>query len=114
MAAAKKRGEWGDYAGGPAPGLGLAAVPWVAEKRIAALCVDTWGMEVLPNETPDVYQPLHIVFIAHMGLWIGEIYDLDKLAEACAEEGRYEFLFAASPLPVTGAVGSPVNPVVVL
>ena len=114
MAQVRDRGGWADYAGGSAPGLGLESASWVAEREIAALATDTWGMEVLPNETPDVLQPLHIVFIVHMGLWVGEIFDLEAIATACREEGRYEFLFAGPPLPFTRAVGSPLSPLAVL
>ena len=106
-------GSWGSYAGGSAPGLALDAAPWVVEREIAALATDTWGMEVLPNETPDVFQPLHIILIVHAGLLVGEIFDLEALAEDCAADGRYEFLFSAPPLPITGAVGSPVNPLAI-
>ena len=113
MARARDAGSWGDYAGGPAPGLGLQSVDWIAEHEVAAVATDTWGMEVLPNETPDVFQPLHIIFIVHMGLWIGEIYDLDPLAADCATDGIYEFLFCGPPLPFSRAVGSPVNPIAV-
>ena len=108
-----RRGNWGDYAGGPAPGLGLDAVPWVADHEIAGLATDTWGMEVLPNETPDVFQPLHCVFIVAMGLYVGEIFDLDELAADCAADGRYTFFFCAPPLVISRAVGSPVNPIAI-
>lgn len=114
LAQVRDQGAWGDYAGGKAPGLGLAAVPWVADKQIAALATDTWGMEVRPNETPDVFQPLHIVFIVFMGLWVGEIFDLEAISEVCARDGRYEFLFCGPPLPITRAVGSPLSPLAVL
>ncbi len=40
-------------------------------------------------------------------------YDLDALADDCAADGRYEFMLAASPLPITGAVGSPVGAVAI-
>jgi hypothetical protein len=110
MAKVREAGDWGGYAGGSAAGLGLASIEWVAGREIAALATDTWGMEVLPNETPDVFQPLHIVFIVHMGLWIGEIYDMEALAADCAADGVYEFLFCGPPLPFTRAVGSPLNP----
>jgi hypothetical protein len=113
MAAARASGSWGDYAGGDAPGLGLASVDWIGERDIAALAADTWGLEVRPNETPDVFQPLHIVLIVHMGLWLGEIFDLDSLAEDCAEDGVYEFMFCGPPLPFTRAVGSPLNPMAI-
>jgi hypothetical protein len=32
-----------------------------------------------------------------MGLWVGEIFDLEPLAHACAEEGRWEFMFSGPP-----------------
>ena len=32
------------------------------------------------------------------------------LAEDCARDHVYEFMFVAPPIPITGAVGSPVNP----
>lgn len=113
MARARDAGGWGGYAGGPAAGLGLQSVGWIADREVAAVATDTWGMEVLPNETPDVFQPLHIVFIVHMGLWVGEIYDLDPLATDCAGDGVYEFFFCGPPLPFSRAVGSPVNPIAV-
>jgi kynurenine formamidase len=109
----ERRGKWGDYAGGPAPGLGFASVPWVAEREIAGVATDTWGMEVLPNETPDVFQPLHCIFIVAMGLYIGEIFDLEELASDCAADGQYDFFFCAPPLPISRGVGSPVNPMAI-
>ncbi len=113
MTAARAAGSWGDYAGGPAPGMGLESVDWVGSRDIAALAADTWGLEVRPNETPDVFQPLHIVFIVHMGLWLGEIFDLDPLADDCSADGVYEFMFCGPPLPFTRAVGSPLNPMAI-
>ena len=67
-----------------------------------------------PNEF-DVpsFQPLHQVVIPNMGLTVGELWDLDELAEVCAEQGRYEFLLSAPSLKITGAVGSPINPVAI-
>lgn len=113
MAAARAAGTWGDYAGGDAPGLGLDSVEWIGDRDMAALAADTWGLEVRPNETPDVFQPMHLILIAHMGLWLGEIFDLDPLAEDCADDGVYEFMFCGPPLPFTRAVGSPLNPMAV-
>jgi hypothetical protein len=48
-----------------------------------------------------------------MGLTQGQNFDLEELAAACAEDGRYAFLLEASPLPFVHALGSPVNPVAV-
>jgi kynurenine formamidase len=110
IAQVRSRGSWGDYSGGSAPGLSLACAPWICEKQIAGYATDTWGTEVLPNDTSDVFQPLHIVLIVHAGVLVGEIFDLEELAADCTKDGVYEFMFVAPPLPITGAVGSPVNP----
>ena len=40
------KGEWGTYAGGPAPGLAFETCAWIFEKEIATICSDTWGIEV--------------------------------------------------------------------
>jgi len=113
IASCRAAGSWGSYAAGAAPGLALDAAPWLVDREVAAVATDTWGMEVLPNETEDVFQPLHIILIVHAGMLIGEILDLEALAEDCAEDGRYEFLMSAAPLPITGGVGSPVNPLAI-
>ncbi|OLC15085.1 MAG: cyclase [Candidatus Rokubacteria bacterium 13_1_40CM_69_27] len=110
MAMCRARGGWGDYAGGDAPGLSFQTAEWLHAKQVAALATDTWGMEVRPNEIPNTYQPLHQILIPHMGMLVGEIFDLDALAADCAQDRVWEFLFVAPPLPITGAVGTPVNP----
>ncbi|SHN46741.1 Putative cyclase [Cryptosporangium aurantiacum] len=109
-----RRGEgWGTYAGGPAPGLSFETLGWLHGTEIAAVATDTWGVEVRPNEWPDAMQPLHQVALPHIGLLLGEMWDLDALAADCAADGVHEFFLAAQPLPFTRAVGSPVNPVAV-
>ena len=113
LAMCRARGSWGDYAGGDAPGLSFQTAGWVHERQLAAVATDTWGMEVRPNEIPDTYQPLHQVFIPNMGLLVGEIFDLEELAADCARDRVYEFLFVAPPLPISRAVGSPVNPLAI-
>lgn len=110
-----RRDGWKDYAGGDAPGLSFTAAGWLHRKEIAAIATDTWGFEVRPNEfSAPSFQPLHQVAIPNMGLTLGEMWDLDQLAEICEVEGRYEFQLAAPPLVITGAVGSPVNPLAIL
>ncbi|WP_371476580.1 cyclase family protein [Kitasatospora sp. NBC_00315] len=108
-----RREGWGDYAGGDAPGLSFTTAGWLHRTEIAAVATDTWGFEVRPNEFDQAFQPLHQVAIPNMGLLIGEMWDPDALAEHCAVDGVYEFWLTAAPLPITGAVGSPVNPVAV-
>jgi kynurenine formamidase len=104
---------WGEYAGGDAPGLSFTTAEWLHRTEIAAIATDTWGFEVRPNEFDNAWQPLHQVAIPHIGLFIGEMWDLDALAADCAHDRVYDFWLTAAPLPVTGAVGAPVNPIAV-
>ncbi len=106
-------GEWGGYAGGDAPGLAFETAEWVHKKEIAAICTDTWGCEVRPNETDDASQPWHWVVIPMIGISMGEIFYLRELADDCAHDHVYEFFFTAPPLPITGAVGTPINPMAI-
>lgn len=44
-----------------------------------------------------------------MGISFGEIWDLEAIGKDCAEDGVYEFMLSAAPLPITGAARSPLN-----
>ncbi len=109
----RQRDGWGGYAGGDAPGLAFETAEWIHQREIAAICCDTWGCEVRPNETEDAQQPWHWVVIPKIGISMGEIFVMGKLAEDCADDGVWEFFFCAPPLPVTGGVGSPLNPIAI-
>lgn len=105
-----KEKKWGAYAGGDAPGVKFENCYWCQDKQIAAICTDTWGVEVRPNETKDVNQPWHWVVIPAMGLTMGEMFYLKDLADDCADDGTYEFFFCGPPLVISGGTGSPINP----
>jgi kynurenine formamidase len=106
-----RKGEWGGYAGGPAPGLAFETLDWIHGRQIAGICSDTWGIEVRPNDTePDVFQPWHWVTIPAIGIVHGEIFYLEELAADCAADRVYEFFFCAPPLVITRGTGSPINP----
>ncbi|MGH9358277.1 MAG: cyclase family protein [Terriglobia bacterium] len=104
---------WDGYSGGDAPGLAFETLDWLREKQVAAVATDTWGAEVRPNPSDDANQPWHWIAIPIIGLTVGEIFYLADLAKDCARDQRYEFMFVAPALPVTGAVGSPVNPLAI-
>ena len=108
-----KSGKWGGYAGGNAPGLKFETADWIRRTDIAAICADTWGCEVRPNESDVASQPWHWVVIPMIGISMGEIFYVKDLAADCAADHVYEFFFCAPPLPITKAVGSPVNPIAI-
>ena len=96
--------------GDPSPGIGVGALPWLHDKGVAAVATDTLVFEVWPCEDPAVILPVHMIDLRDMGLVQGQLWYLDDLAADCADDGVYEFLLAATPLPLTGAVGGPVAP----
>ncbi|MBI4308657.1 MAG: cyclase family protein [Chloroflexi bacterium] len=98
---------------GRVPGLSYQCLEWVHQAQIAAVASDTRALEAVPSGLPDVTNPFHMVAIRDMGLLLGEIFNFEALAADCAQDGAYEFLFVGAPLPFTGAVGSPLNPLAV-
>ena len=81
------------------------------DSGVAAVACDNPAVEVVPADPSDGF--LHGRLIAGLGMAIGELFSFGALAAACQRDGRYEFLFVAVPLNVTGAVGSPANAVAV-
>jgi kynurenine formamidase len=98
----------------PQAGLGRDVVPWVRDSQIAGIAADNLGLERIPSpEDPANPAPLHGNLLRDLGVYIGEIWWLEELAEDCARDGRWEFFLAAQPLHVPGAVGSPLNPIAI-
>jgi kynurenine formamidase len=95
------------------PGIGLEAVPWLHEKQVAVIAADNIAVEVAPGPEEGATLPAHCVLIRDLGMTLGEWFWLDDLAEDCAQDGVYEFLFTGAPLKFERAVGSPVNPLVI-
>jgi kynurenine formamidase len=95
----------------PVPGLTVATAGWFHDRDVAAVATDTMVLEVYPCEDQALYLPVHLLHLVEMGMTQGQNWFLDELADACAADGRYDFLLDATPLPFTDALGSPVNPV---
>ena len=114
MERCQKAGSWDGYPGGDAPVFSFETLDFVKDTQLAALASDTWGCEVRPNESEEgINQPWHWITIPIMGMTMGEIFNVRELAEDCAADGVYEYLFVAPAIPITGAVGSPVNPLAI-
>ncbi len=109
--------EQGDafYEGFCEPGLVYSPelVSWFQDMEIPNLVTDTIANEVTYDPNNGTALPLHCALMRNLGVALTEICDLEKLADACAEDGEYTFLYAAAPLKVNQATGSPVNPLVI-
>jgi kynurenine formamidase len=110
MARYLDQGHWNHFDLDDSPGVSVQTAPWLYAKQIAAIAADNYAVEVRPSELPPFRSPFHICAIPNMGLTLGEIFYLEELARDCASDGRYAFFLVAPPLPVTHAVGTPINP----
>jgi len=109
--------EQGDafYEGFCEPGLTYSPelVSWFQEMEIPNLVTDTIANEVTMDPSNGTALPLHCALMRNLGVTLTEICDLEKLAADCAADGQYTFLYAAAPLKVNQASGSPVNPLAI-
>jgi hypothetical protein len=51
----------------------------------------------------------HTVLLPMLGLPLGEMFFLDDLADDCARDGNYQFMFTSAPLNLPHGVASPPN-----
>ncbi|KAL2067203.1 hypothetical protein VTL71DRAFT_1627 [Oculimacula yallundae] len=95
-------------------GLGQSqeATEWLWESQFAAVVSDSPGFEVRPPTEKEWH--LHPILLAGWGTPIGELFNLEGLAELCRKNGRWSFLFTSAPLNYTGAVASPPNGIAIM
>jgi kynurenine formamidase len=103
------------YEGFNEPGLVYSPelVSWFQDMEIPNLATDTIANEVTYDPNNGTALPLHCALMRNLGVALTEICDLEKLAASCAEDRQYTFFYAAAPLKVNLAAGSPVNPLVI-
>lgn len=91
------------------PGVHASCLAFIREHDVAL-----WGWDLM-ELWPNGYElPFTIHFsLPYFGLALLDNALLEPLARACAEEGRYEFMFVVAPLRVVGGTGSPVNPLAI-
>jgi kynurenine formamidase len=92
------------------PGPHAALAPWLRERGVAMWGSDTHN-DVTPTPYPGMGHPFHIVALVGLGLWLIDNMNLEDLARACRERGRWEFLLTIAPLRLRNVTGSPVNPI---
>jgi len=88
------------------PGIDESTLPWLKAHDIVAVGADNQAIEVL-EQIPAPALPVHRGAIRDLGLYLVENLNL----EALAADRIYESLVVIAPLPLTAAIGSPVNPI---
>jgi kynurenine formamidase len=114
------------HAPGLRPGRDMAEFLW--DLHPAAIAADNPSVEswprawpLDPDATAEVLRDpercesvfLHVSLLPLLGIPLGELWDLDALAEHCHASQRYECLFVATPLRLPGGVGSSANAVAI-
>jgi kynurenine formamidase len=94
------------------PGLSTHTIEWIRNHDLGAVVDDTYVFEVWPPQDWSCMMPVHMIHLRDMGQIQGQNFDLEGLADECADDGRYEFMFWAAPEPFTGGCSAPVNPIV--
>jgi kynurenine formamidase len=93
-----------------APGLaGMDVVRLLWDLHIAAIGADNPAVEAFPPT--DNF--LHFHLLPLLGLPLGELWELDTLADDCAAAGTYDAFFTSAPLNMPGGVASPPNAIAI-
>ena len=105
------------------PGVETARMLW--DLHPAALAVDNPAVETWPpgaltppeamerflggdfEAAPELF--VHFALLPLLGLPLGEMWDLDALADDCAKDGRYHCFLTSAPLNLKAGVASPPN-----
>lgn len=99
-------GPWGSSAE-TRPGLHASCLPFIRDADAPIL---VWDMlDQLPTGYT-IPRGVHQALFRY-GVGLVDNAQLDRVAAACAEERRYEFMLTMAPLVVVGGTGSPINPI---
>ena len=97
---------------GATAGMHASIGPWLKERGVAAIGCDAIS-DVMPSGVEGVFNPVHTLANAALGMPIFDHLQLDQVAETAARLQRQTFLFTATPLNIEGATGSPLTPLAV-
>ena len=112
-------------------------VEWLWDHHFSAVAGDAIAFEAWPPQAPyskfnlpfallwisvkrdgkgdaDKGVGLHDHLLAMWGTPIGELWNLEELAEVCKRDGKYSFFLTSAPLNVNGGVASPPNALAIL
>ncbi|BBO73106.1 hypothetical protein DSCW_05230 [Desulfosarcina widdelii] len=95
------------------PGLAIDVIDWAYEKRLSFIATDQWATEVLPSENQNDVFPVHVEALCKKGFYWGQNFKMDKLAEDCNSDKKYEFMFVFTVPKITGTTQGIGNPIAI-
>jgi kynurenine formamidase len=93
-------------------GLLPSAISWLHDREAAVLGADG-DSDARPSPVEGMLSPIHALVLNAMGMLLLDNLQLEDVGDACAAEGRWEFLCVVTPLRIPGGTGSPINPVAI-
>lgn len=88
-------------------------IRWFHSMEIPVYGTDSLGNEQLVSSTVEAVFPAHAALSRNLGVVFIEALALDRWAEDCARDRKYDGLFVGSPLKIAGGSASPLNPIVI-
>lgn len=92
-----------------------SVVQFLWDTQIAAVAGDCPGFEAWPPGAADrggdgeLVAGMHPTLLSGIGMPIGEMFDLEALADECEKQKRWTFFVTSMPLNLRGGVASPPN-----
>ena len=91
------------------PGLGVGGARYLAERGVAMVGADNWGLEVIPFEKDAGVFEVHQILLPMNGIYILENMETSEMVK----DQAWEFLFTLGPSRITGAVQAIINPIAI-
>lgn len=90
------------------PGLNIEGAEYLAGLGAMIIGADNVGLEQTPPNEVDSYFPVHTYLLAEAGIPIIEVLNLEELSK----KKIYTMGFIAKAMPIKGATGAPLQPIV--
>ena len=91
------------------PGLGVSGAEYLAQLGVVAVGADSWALEVLPSEDPNLAFPVHQILLVKYGVYILE----NMVTQELVDDGVSEFMFVLGVPKLEGSVQAIINPLAI-
>ncbi|MDA8654540.1 cyclase family protein [Alphaproteobacteria bacterium] len=91
------------------PGLGVSGAEYLSQLGVVAVGADSWALEVLPSEDPNLAFPVHQILLVKYGVYILE----NMVTQELVDDGVSEFMFVLGVPKLEGSVQAIINPLAI-
>jgi kynurenine formamidase len=91
------------------PGLGVAGARYLIDLGVVAIGEDSFGLEAVPGEDPDILFPVHQLMLVKHGVYVLENIRTEELVA----DKAWEFMLVIGIPKYVGAVQALINPIAI-